>query len=152
MIWLAWHNDNTSQRAVRCTKAEIISHFAGLTKEFPVSSAQPGWERFWRGLRGPTPLTADPVALSTPAKPRSHKWNQSFVRGEWSKFTADGLLTKSHTTVTTGLGSAAPTLGHALHSHWCRHNFCYHSAFMHLSGACLHPQRDTMVTVQAAKL
>lgn len=99
MIWLAWHNDNTSQRAVRCTKAEIISHFAGLTKEFPVSSAQPGWERFWRGLRGPTPLTADPVAPSTPAKPTSHKWNQSFVRGEWSRFTADGLLTKSHTTV-----------------------------------------------------
>lgn len=83
----------------------MLLHFAGLTKEFLVSSARPAWERIQRGLRGPAPFIVDSAAHPPP---RSHKWKQSFVWGEWSRFTVDGLPTKDHATVTTGPGSAAP--------------------------------------------
>lgn len=106
---LSWHNDNTSQRPFFLTKAKMILHFAGLIKEspeFPVSSARAACERIQRGLRGPAPFI---VVSAAHPPPRAHKWKQSFVRGEWSRFTADGPSTKDHATVTTGPGSAAPT-------------------------------------------
>lgn len=75
-------------------------------QNFPVSSARPAWERIQRGLWGPAPFIVDSAAHPPP---RSHKWRQPFVRGEWSRFTVDGLPTKDHGAVTTGPGSAAPT-------------------------------------------
>lgn len=92
------------------TEGQKCLHFTGITKEspeFPVSSAQPAWERIQRGLQGPAPLIVDSVAHTPP--PRSHKWKQPFVRGEWSRFTVDGPPTKDQATVTTGPGSAACT-------------------------------------------
>lgn len=93
-----------------CINAEIGLHFAAITKEspeFPLSSARPAWERIQRGLRGPAPFIVDSVVHPPP---RTHKRKQSFVFGEWSRFTADGLPTKEQDSVTTGPGSAARSL------------------------------------------
>lgn len=88
----------------------MVLHFAGITKESPecpVSSAPPAWERIQKSLRGLRSLHCWVSSAHPP--PRSRKWRQSFVWGEWSRFTADGLPTKDHSTVTTGSESAAPT-------------------------------------------
>lgn len=88
-----------------------------------------------KSVRSPLPSLL--IQQHTPP-PRSHKWKQSFVWGEWSRFTVDGLPTKDHATITTGPGSAAPTftqydLTHASHSFWCRHHFSSHLASLYLN-------------------
>ena len=111
MTWLSWHNDYTPRREFLHTNSKngFPLFLAGITKEspeFPVSSARLAWERIRRGLRGPAPFIVDSAAHPPPS---THKWKQFFVRGEWSRFTADGLPTKDHGTVTTAPGSAAPS-------------------------------------------
>lgn len=79
-----------------------------------------------------SPLSSLLIQQHTPP-PRNHKWKLSFVWGEWSRFTVDGLPTKDHTTVTTRPGSAAPTFTqYDFLSQRCRFNFCGHPAFTYL--------------------
>lgn len=101
-IWLAWHKDNTSHRAVLWAKPEMISHFTGLTKASPVSSAG----RFQRSVRSHS-LHCWPTNPPPPKPPNPGAINGHDPLYEGSE--ADLLRMASLQMATPGPGSAAPT-------------------------------------------